>query len=109
MKAMISQPMAGKTEKEITETRERAIKHLEGLGYEVINTKFTDEWYSAKAMKKRGVENIPLCFLAKSLENMSLCDTVYFCDGWLNARGCRIEYLAAREYAMNILYEDAPN
>lgn len=46
MKAMLSQPMAGKPEEEITETRERAIEHLEGLGYEVINTRFTDEWYS---------------------------------------------------------------
>lgn len=109
MKAMLSQPMAGKTEEEITETRERAIEHLEGLGYEVINTRFTDEWYSQEAMKERGVENIPLCFLAKSLENMSLCDTVYFCKGWQDARGCRIEHLAAREYGMNILYEDALN
>lgn len=58
-------------------------------------------------MKERGVENIPLCFLAKSLENMSLCDTAYFCKGWQDARGCRIEHLAAREYGMNILYEDA--
>lgn len=106
MKAMISQPMRGKTEEVITETRERAIKHLEGLGYEVINTRFTDEWYSAEAMKERGVENIPLCFLAKSLENMSLCDTVYFCNGWLNARGCQIEYLAARNYGLKILYEN---
>ena len=43
-----------------------------GKGYKVINTLFTDEWYSEKSMQARGVENIPLCFLAKSLENMSL-------------------------------------
>ncbi len=78
MKAMLSQPMADKTECEIVETRERAIKVLEEKGYEVVNTLFTDEWYSLKSMKERGVENPPLCFLAKSLENMSKGHTVYF-------------------------------
>lgn len=42
-KAMLSQPMAGKTEKEIKETREKAIKILEEKGYEIVNTLFTDE------------------------------------------------------------------
>ncbi len=106
MKAMISQPMAGKTEYEIEETRNRAIKYLESIGYEVINTLFTDEWYSQKAMKERGVENIPLCFLAKSLENMSKCNLVYFCYGWAEARGCLIEHKAATAYGLKILYEN---
>ena len=70
-KAMLSQPMAGKTEKEIVETRERAITALKERGYEIVNTLFTDEWYSNESMKDRGVVQIPLCFLAKSLENMA--------------------------------------
>lgn len=106
MKAMLSQPMAGKTNEEIIATRERAIAVLKERGYEIINTLFTDEWYSSEAMKKRGVENIPLCFLAKSLENMSLCHAAYFCKGWKNARGCRIEHEVAKAYGMTIIYED---
>lgn len=106
MKAMLSQPMAGKTNEEIIATRERAIAVLKERGYEIINTLFTDEWYSQEAIKKRGVENIPLCFLAKSLENMSLCHAAYFCKGWENARGCRIEHEAAKAYGMTIIYED---
>lgn len=90
MKAMLSQPMAGKTDEEIIETRERAIKVLHEKGYEVVNTLFTDEWYSKESMEERGVVQIPLCFLAKSLENMSLCHAAYFCKGWENARGCKI-------------------
>lgn len=104
-KAMLSQPMGGRTEKEIAETRERAIKKLEELGYEVVNTLFTDEWYSHKSMEKRGVVQIPLCFLAKSLENMSLCHAAYFCKGWENARGCKIEHEAAVAYGLDIIYE----
>ena len=107
-KAMLSQPMAGKTEQEIVETRERAIKALEENGFEVVNTLFTDEWYSKEKMAERGVENIPLCFLAKSLENMSLCHAAYFCRGWEKARGCRIEHDAAVAYGMEIIYEEEP-
>ena len=106
MKAMLSQPMAGKTQEEIVATRERAIKALNALGYEVVNTLFTDEWYSQESMEKRGVVNVPLCFLAKSLENMSLCHAAYFCQGWQDARGCRIEHEAAKAYGLTILYEE---
>ena len=98
--------MAGKTEEEIIATRERAIAVLKERGYEIINTLFTDEWYSQEAMKERGVENIHLCFLAKSLENMSLCHAAYFCKCWENARGCRLEHAAAKAYGMTIIYED---
>ena len=106
MKAMLSQPMAGKSEEEIVATRERAVKVLESKGYEIVNTLFTDEWYSQENMKKLGVVQIPLCFLAKSLERMSLCHAAYFCKGWEKARGCRIEHEAAKEYGLTILYEE---
>ena len=105
-KAMLSQPMAGKSDKEIVETRERAIKALEEKGYEIINTLFTDEWYSKEQMEQRGVVQIPLCFLAKSLENMSLCHAAYFCKGFEKARGCRIEHEVAKAYGLEIIYEE---
>lgn len=104
-KAMLSQPMAGKTDEEIVATREKAIADLQAMGYEVVNTLFTDEWYSDEAMKERGVVQVPLCYLAKSLENMSLCHAAYFCKGWKYARGCRIEHDAAVAYGLKILYE----
>ena len=106
MKAMLSQPMAGKTNEEIIATRERAIALLKGKDYEVVNTLFTDEWYSQEKMKERGVVQIPLCFLAKSLENMSLCHAAFFCKGWEKARGCRIEHDAAVAYGLTIIYEE---
>ena len=105
-KAMLSQPMNGVPQQEIVETRNRAIRKLESLGYEVINTFFTDEWYSKKSMEERGVEQIVLCFLAKSLENMSKCHAAYFCKGWQNARGCRIEHDAAVAYGLTVIEEE---
>lgn len=106
LKAMLSQPMADKTHEEIVETREHAIHALQELGYEIVNTLFTDEWYGKEAMEARGVVQIPLCFLAKSLENMSLCHAAYFCKGWEQARGCRIEHEAAKAYGLKIIYEE---
>ena len=96
----------GQTDEEIIATRERAIKTLEARGYEIVNTLFTDEWYSNENMEKRGVVQIPLCFLAKSLENMSLCHAVYFCKGWDQARGCKIEHDAAVAYGLEIICEE---
>lgn len=104
-KAMISQPMAGKTDEEIAATRDLAVAKLHQMGYEVVNTLFTDEWYSDEAMKERGVVQVPLCFLAKSLENMSLCHAAYFCKGWEDARGCKIEHEVAEAYGLEVIHE----
>ena len=105
-KAMLSQPMAGKTQEEIVATRKRAIEALERRGYEVVNTLFNDEWYSEEKMEERGVVQIPLCFLAKSLENMSLCHAAYFCKGWEKTRGCKIDHDAAVAYGLEVIYEE---
>jgi len=106
-KAMLSQPMKGLTDEQIVEARERAIKYLDDQGYEIVNTFFTDEWYSKEKMTDRGVVQIPICFLAKSLEAMSLCDAVYFVKGWAEARGCKIEHEVAKQYGVTTLYENA--
>lgn len=105
-KAMLSQPMNGKGEDEIISTREKAIKVLEEKGYEIVNTLFTDDWYSKKQMDERGVVNFPLCFLAKSLESMSNCHTAYFCKGWELTRGCKLEHDVAVAYDLEIIYEE---
>lgn len=105
-KAMFSQPMAGLSEEEIVATRNAAIAELEEKGYIVENTLFTDEWYSKESMNDRGVINIPICFLAKSIEHMANCHAVYFAKGWENARGCRIEHQVAKAYGLEIIYQE---
>lgn len=106
MKAMLSQPMNGKTEEEIVATREKAIKALETQGYELVDTYFNGEWSRKENMEAEGVVQIPVRFLAKSLEKMSLCDVVYFCKGWEQARGCRIEHEVAVAYGLNVICEE---
>lgn len=102
---MISQPMNGFTDEQIVDTRNRFLQYAEKEGLEVVNTYFQDEWYSKEAMTKRGVVQIPLCFLAKAVECMSLCHIAYFAKGWENARGCKIEHEIALQYGLQIVYE----
>ena len=105
MKAMISQPMGGKTVEEINEIRGHAIEELTKRGYEVVDTYFTGEEYSDSALAEQGIVQLPLYFLAKSLEAMSLCQAVYFCRGWEEARGCRSEHETAKAFGVGIFYD----
>ena len=104
-KAMISQAMAGLNESQILETKNKATQKIEELGYEVHNTYFTDEWTQSEILEDTGFTNKPLFFLAKSLEGMSKCEAVFFCKGWENSRGCKLEQAAAKAYHLTLIYE----
>lgn len=106
MKAMISQPMAGKTKVEVVNTRKAATIVLKFMGYDVVNTDPSNEYCTPAELQEQGIEHIPLYYLAKAIEKMALCDAVYFCKGWEDARGCRIEHEAAKEYGLDIIYEE---
>jgi hypothetical protein len=104
-KIMISQPMNGLTEEQIINAQNKFLEYAKKENLEAINTYFKDEWYSQDSMSLRGIVQIPVCFLAKSIENMSLCHKVYFAKGWENARGCKIEHEVALQYGLEIIYE----
>ena len=102
---MISQPMNGLTDEQIDETRNRFFEFACKEKFDVVNTFFTGGFNSPSSMKSRGIIQIPVYFLAKSLEYMSECSTVYFAKGWENARGCKIEHEVALQYGLEIIYE----
>lgn len=105
--AMFSQPLANKTEAEIIQAREKATRALQDMGYHVINVPKDDPRYDKASMQVRGIIQIPMYYLVTSLENMCRCDAAYFCKGWAMSRGCRIENAVARNYGLDIYYEDA--
>ena len=102
---MISQQMNGLTDEQIVETRNRFLEFAKKERLQVVNTFFTNELYVQSDMESLGVINYPVCYLSKSLEKMSLCNTVYFAKGWENARGCQIEHEVALQYGLDIIYE----
>lgn len=87
MKAMISQPMHGKSNTQIRAEREELVKRLEDKGYEVIDTVL--DISEGKS---------PIYYLAKSIELLDQADIIVFMEGWDKARGCRIEYDIATKY-----------
>ena len=95
-KLFISQPMRGKTDEEILQERETAIKEAEkliGESVEVIDSFFREAPVDAK----------PLWFLGKSLELLSSADVAYFAPGWNKTRGCIIEHTCAVEYGIPVI------
>lgn len=95
-KLFISQPMKGKTDKEIVAVRREAIRHArELLGEEV---EAIDSF-----MKGAPAEARPLWYLGESLKLLAGADVAYFATGWENARGCRIEYECAEAYGITTI------
>ena len=91
-KVFISQPMAGKSDEQILRERQQAVSYLrDSYGeIDIIDSFFRGAPHTAK----------PLWFLGKSLELLADADVAYFCDGWEDARGCRIEHDAALAYGI---------
>ena len=92
-KLFVSQPMKGKTDKEIKEERDLAVKEaslLLGESVEIIDSFFEGAPAEAK----------PLWFLGKSFELLSTADVAYFAKDWDKYRGCKMENTAAKEYGI---------
>ena len=101
LRVFISQPMNGKTNEEIEKVREKAINSIKNncsdQEIEVIDSFFKD----APDVKTRG-----LYYLGKSLELLATADVAYFAGNWENYRGCRIEHEAAKDYGLEVIYEE---
>lgn len=90
MNVFISQPMNGKKTEEIEYEREQFVEDLKKYLGEDINILDTIFHF---------VEDVPsLVYLGCSLEVLAKADLAVFMDGWENARGCRIEHQAAKDY-----------
>ena len=97
IKVFISQPMNGKSNDEIELERKRAIEDIkEEFDIDeiiILDSFFKDAPHNAK----------PLWFLGSSLRILSDADIAYFCNGWEQARGCKIEHECAKEYGIKII------
>ncbi|MDR1196551.1 MAG: hypothetical protein LBL00_08785 [Endomicrobium sp.] len=94
-RAIISQPMRGKSEKQIRSERAEVVEMLQTRGYDVVDTIFPEFPQGC---------NVPLKFLAKSLEYIAGVELVVFMPGWNDARGCKIEHAACLAYGIRVEY-----
>lgn len=102
----ISQPMAGKTDVEIaaerTMIKERIKREINPAA--IFINSVLDREKMKKEIKDKKVKSESLYYLAKSLELLSTADMAVFARDWLEARGCRIEETAARQYGIDVHY-----
>ena len=97
-KLFISQPMRGKTDKEIIDVREKAIKRAEKQLDEPVQV--IDSFFQNAPSNAR-----PLWYLVESLKLLASADVAYFAKGWDDARGCKIEHTCAVEYNIDRIEE----
>lgn len=98
LQVFISQPMSGKTAKEIKEERSRIVSKISETvaePFNIIDSFFETAPHDAK----------PLWFLGKSIELLSSADLAYFSKGWENYRGCWIEHACAVAYNIETIVE----
>ena len=96
-KIFISQPMIDKTNDEIKAVRaEIAKKVAEKIGEEV---KIIDSFFEGAPHDAK-----PLWFLGKSFQLLSTADIAVFGGEWSKYRGCKMEFKAATEYGIEVMF-----
>lgn len=102
-KLFVSLPMRGLSEREIRK-RMNYLKYLVEL--ELKEEVILIDSFIENEPDSKEINNIGLYFLGESIKELAYADIVIFANGWMKARGCKVEYKAAVEYEVKILYED---
>ena len=107
MKVFLSLPMSGRTDEEINnqikEMTEAVENHFVIDRYLVIHDNFD---YKPTTLLESDPVTIPLLYLGQAIKKIGMCDAVVFGENWERARGCRIEFLVAKEYDVPIYFMD---
>ena len=90
--------MTGLSESEVLMIREQALKHLKNSYGEV---ELLDNYYHKNAPDNAG----RLWYLGTSIRMMETADIIYFCNGWENANGCKVEYNICKLYGLRTEFE----
>ncbi len=98
MRVFISQPMHGKSTKEIEDMRDLAIKTIKANypnePIEIVNNFFHDD-----APEDAG----RLWHLGRSIQELDNVDAITFTPDWKNANGCLVERAIADLYGIKII------
>lgn len=96
-KIYISQPMRGRSADAIIAERKALVADA-AVALQTDEVEVLDTYLNGYTNKP------PLHLLALALEKMADADAVIFAPGWRDARGCRVEHLAASEYGISIIH-----
>lgn len=107
MRVFISQPMAGLTDEEILDVREKAIEEIKSI-YQFYDRNNNLEIVSTFEVNEN--EIVPrntsrIWWLGRAIQMLDGCDTIFMCKGWEDSKGCKVERQVAIEYLLNIRYQ----
>lgn len=101
LRLFVSQPMAGRADEDIFGERFDALRRVQEAypdRYVVLIESYLSETPEGAFP--------PLWYLGASIQLMSKADMAYFCRGWDDARGCKIEFECAEAYEVPMLFYD---
>lgn len=102
-KVFISQPMTGRSVKEITAERQSIIDFLEQLNTGLSNLGLSVEVINAFNVQAFTSNIHPLLLIGDCIKKMSEADIVVFANGWTQSKGCRIEHQCAVDYGLSVI------
>lgn len=107
MTVFISQPMHGLSDEEIQRVKEEAIEDIRRI-YQFFYKNDQLQIISTTEQDRHEIlpKNAPrLWWLGRAIQHLVNVDVVYFCKGWEESRGCRVEKFVASEYNIGTYYQ----
>lgn len=80
-------------------------KRLKALGHEPVNPFDTPEAPKGLSEKERYAY-----YMGEDIKKLLMCDAIFFCEGWYQSKGCRLEADVAIMYKLQEYgrFEDVP-
>lgn len=108
LKVFISMPMDGKSKSEIDEVFKKESEKVRAFiaekGYEGKKDYDIEIFNGYVELEENAnVRNSALNYFGASLQKLAEADVLWMSNGWLNARGCRMERICAVGYDTDIL------
>lgn len=113
-KVFISMPMRGKGFNQVIKERDMQKEKLKGIlgmpdrpdnEWEVIDGILDMSKIDIEIKNNPTIRNREVYCLANSLKYLSKADIAFFCKGWEQARGCKIEHEIAKQYGIAVVEE----
>ena len=107
MTVFISQPMNGLSDEEIKKVKEEAIEDIRKI-YQFFYK--NDQLRIISTTEQDRHEILPksaprLWWLGRAIQHLVDVDVIYFCKGWEESKGCRVEKYVASEYNIGTYYQ----
>ena len=103
MKVYISLPITGLDLEVQKLVAEQAAERIRAMGDEPVNP--FDVPYPPN-IGSLTEEQLWAYYMGRDIEQLLLCDAIYFCNGWQKSKGCNIEYLVAVIAQKEMLFEN---